>query len=170
MTPARTESGYRKFSHADIERLRFVLTMQRDHYLPLKVIRVRDVMVSGRPFVYFQPRTPGRELIVRIDEASWQDTFPVLDEEQRLVGLVSADALRALAAVPDGVPATIAADLMQPPVFAHLDDDLRSATAQMLQCGLRELPVLDEQSRVCGFIDEMETAKAYLEATAQRAS
>lgn len=41
VAPARTESGYRKFSHEDIERLRFVLTMQRDHYLPLKVIRVQ---------------------------------------------------------------------------------------------------------------------------------
>ncbi|MGX5680589.1 transcriptional regulator FtsR [Schumannella luteola] len=39
VSPARTESGYRKFSPADMERLRFVLTMQRDHYLPLKVIR-----------------------------------------------------------------------------------------------------------------------------------
>jgi len=39
VSPARTESGYRKFSTADLERLRFVLTMQRDHYLPLKVIR-----------------------------------------------------------------------------------------------------------------------------------
>jgi len=41
VSPARTESGYRKFSHADIERLRFVLTMQRDHYMPLKVIRTQ---------------------------------------------------------------------------------------------------------------------------------
>jgi DNA-binding transcriptional MerR regulator len=39
VSPARTESGYRKFSASDLERLRFVLTMQRDHYLPLKVIR-----------------------------------------------------------------------------------------------------------------------------------
>lgn len=39
INPARTESGYRKFSPADLERLRFVLTVQRDHYLPLKVIR-----------------------------------------------------------------------------------------------------------------------------------
>ena len=39
VSPARTESGYRKFSAADMDRLRFVLTMQRDHYLPLKVIR-----------------------------------------------------------------------------------------------------------------------------------
>lgn len=37
--PARTASGYRKFSSEDVERLRLVLSMQRDHYLPLKVIR-----------------------------------------------------------------------------------------------------------------------------------
>src|SRR4051812_33746402 len=39
IAPSRTESGYRKFSSADLERLRFVLSMQRDYYLPLKVIR-----------------------------------------------------------------------------------------------------------------------------------
>ncbi|MFJ6900755.1 MerR family transcriptional regulator [Streptomyces hokutonensis] len=37
--PQRTPSGYRKFSPADVERLGHVLRMQRDHYLPLKVIR-----------------------------------------------------------------------------------------------------------------------------------
>lgn len=37
--PARTASGYRSFSVADIERIKLVLLMQRDHYLPLKVIR-----------------------------------------------------------------------------------------------------------------------------------
>lgn len=36
--PERTQSGYRKFSHDDVDRLRYVLRMQRDHYLPLKVI------------------------------------------------------------------------------------------------------------------------------------
>jgi len=39
VSPARTESGYRKFCSGDLERLRLVLSMQRDHYLPLKVIR-----------------------------------------------------------------------------------------------------------------------------------
>ncbi|WP_313543211.1 transcriptional regulator FtsR [Leifsonia aquatica] len=39
VSPARTASGYRKFSPADVERLRTVLEMQRDHYLPLKVIK-----------------------------------------------------------------------------------------------------------------------------------
>ncbi|WP_336082172.1 transcriptional regulator FtsR [Nocardia sp. SSK8] len=37
--PERTPSGYRRFSVADYDRLRFVLTAQRDQYLPLKVIK-----------------------------------------------------------------------------------------------------------------------------------
>lgn len=37
--PDRTPSGYRKFSAADVNRLRYVLSQQRDHYLPLKVIK-----------------------------------------------------------------------------------------------------------------------------------
>jgi DNA-binding transcriptional MerR regulator len=37
--PQRTASGYRKYSWDDVDRLRFVLTAQRDQYLPLRVIR-----------------------------------------------------------------------------------------------------------------------------------
>jgi DNA-binding transcriptional MerR regulator len=37
--PERSPSGYRKFAHADAERLRFILAAQRDHYLPLRVIK-----------------------------------------------------------------------------------------------------------------------------------
>lgn len=37
--PQRTPSGYRKFTLADVERLRLVLGLQRDRYLPLRVIR-----------------------------------------------------------------------------------------------------------------------------------
>lgn len=36
--PERTQSGYRKFSSDDVDRLRYILRMQRDHYLPHKVI------------------------------------------------------------------------------------------------------------------------------------
>jgi len=39
--PARSSSGYRRFCSADIDRLRYILTMQRDSYLPLRVIRER---------------------------------------------------------------------------------------------------------------------------------
>ncbi|MGL4306568.1 MAG: transcriptional regulator FtsR [Mycobacteriaceae bacterium] len=48
LTPERTASGYRRFSVSDCERLRFVLTAQRDRYLPLKVIKEQlDALDSG---------------------------------------------------------------------------------------------------------------------------
>ncbi|WP_203897986.1 transcriptional regulator FtsR [Virgisporangium aliadipatigenens] len=37
--PRRTPSGYRKYTWAEVHRLRYVLSAQRDHYLPLRVIR-----------------------------------------------------------------------------------------------------------------------------------
>ena len=36
--PERTPAGYRKFASSDVDRLRYILRMQRDHYLPHKVI------------------------------------------------------------------------------------------------------------------------------------
>jgi DNA-binding transcriptional MerR regulator len=39
ITPQRTRAGYRKYTPVDVERLRFVLALQRDQYLPLKVIK-----------------------------------------------------------------------------------------------------------------------------------
>lgn len=49
VTPDRTKSGYRKFSQQHIERLRLILTLQREHYLPLKVIaEVLEEMDAGR--------------------------------------------------------------------------------------------------------------------------
>lgn len=41
IAPKRTDSGYRMFYDEDIARLRFILQLQRDHFLPLKVIRER---------------------------------------------------------------------------------------------------------------------------------
>jgi DNA-binding transcriptional MerR regulator len=36
--PLRTPSGYRKYTPEHVQRIRYVLTMQKDHYLPLRVI------------------------------------------------------------------------------------------------------------------------------------
>jgi DNA-binding transcriptional MerR regulator len=41
ISPERSPSGYRQFTDADLELLRWILRQQRDHYLPLKVIRRR---------------------------------------------------------------------------------------------------------------------------------
>jgi len=49
LDPERTPSGYRKFYEADIERLRWILRHQRDHFLPLKVMkdRLEDAVSNG---------------------------------------------------------------------------------------------------------------------------
>ncbi|MFD5645392.1 MerR family transcriptional regulator [Streptomyces anulatus] len=54
--PQRTPSGYRKFAPTDVERLAQVLRMQRDHYLPLKVIREHlDALARGEQPVLPSP-------------------------------------------------------------------------------------------------------------------
>ena len=46
LDPERTPSGYRKFYENDVARLRWILRQQREHFLPLKVIKGR---LSGEP-------------------------------------------------------------------------------------------------------------------------
>ena len=49
LSPERAPSGYRRYSQVDIDRLRYILRVQRDHYLPLKVIREHlDAMDAGQ--------------------------------------------------------------------------------------------------------------------------
>lgn len=62
--PERTPSGYRKFSRADVSRLRYVLAQQRDHYLPLRVIKENlDAIDRGlEPSVGGGPARPPRAL------------------------------------------------------------------------------------------------------------
>lgn len=72
ITPERTGSGYRRFSAYDCARLRFILTAQRDQYLPLKVIKAQldaqgdgSLPHAGSP--YAQPR------LVRVSDGRVSD-------------------------------------------------------------------------------------------------
>ena len=57
VTPLRTESGYRKFGETHLERLRLILELQRDRYLPLRVIRqYLEDLDAGK-----NPALPGQE-------------------------------------------------------------------------------------------------------------
>lgn len=49
IVPERTASGYRKFYESDVARLRYILSLQRDQFLPLRVIkqRLRDADANG---------------------------------------------------------------------------------------------------------------------------
>ena len=64
VTPQRSPSGYRRFTAYDSARLRFILTAQRDQYLPLKVIKAQldsqpDGALPERESLYPVPRLVG---------------------------------------------------------------------------------------------------------------
>ena len=62
--PERTASGYRKFYQADVDRLRKILKMQRDEYLPLKVIKERLARESGEEAPIVEEEAAAEEEIV----------------------------------------------------------------------------------------------------------
>jgi CBS-domain-containing membrane protein len=124
--------------------------------------RVQDVMTQGRPFVTFEPDTPAREMLRHVSEATWQEVFPVIDEGKKMMGLVSSDAIRVLALERDDALWALATDVMQPPIVVTPSDDLRKATELIVTNSLREIPVVDGNQRVIGFLDEREIARSFL--------
>jgi DNA-binding transcriptional MerR regulator len=73
--PRRTAAGYRKYTWNDVARLRFVLAAQRDHYLPLRVIREqlaevdRGERVEGPPLREVGGEVPERSVPARMTRA-----------------------------------------------------------------------------------------------------
>ena len=84
--PERTPSGYRKFSREDVARLRYVLSAQRDNYLPLRVIKSHlEAIDRGLE----PPATPGGgpqvpRALVSADGLPGPDTFARESTELRL--------------------------------------------------------------------------------------
>ena len=104
--PARSPSKYRKFSPADVERLRFILTAQRDQYLPLRVIK--DQLDAGGQGHTDRPagRYPGAAPLTRREllEATGLDEARLAELEdfglvRRSGGRYGPDALAAARAV-----------------------------------------------------------------------
>lgn len=134
----------------------------------LRAVRVADVMIRERPFVSFEPDTSISQMRALLSEATWQDVFPVLSQDE-LVGLVSADAMKMLVSEQPEPGWARASDLMQAPVFVRPNDDLRSAMDVLLAHALREVPVIEEGA-VIGFLDERDVARVYLDVERQNDS
>jgi DNA-binding transcriptional MerR regulator len=75
VSPERTSSGYRKFHDADVEQLRFVLRHQREHFLPLKVIRERMEEAGLAPAAPTKPPGARRRSVSEL-VAALQETPP----------------------------------------------------------------------------------------------
>lgn len=89
--PERTSAGYRQFSAMDVERLRYVLAAQRDHYLPLRVIKEYldelDRGESGRArprlpdrFTARRRQQPPRQLVSACPDAATEPSGPQVSE------------------------------------------------------------------------------------------
>jgi CIC family chloride channel protein len=135
----------------------------------LRGIKVQGVLISDRPYVAFTPETPMSQVIQEVAQTSWQDVFPVL-EQGKLVGIITSEMLRIFVAERDIESWTLAVDAMQPPLTAQCDDDLRQVSERMVEQGLREVPVVDDDGHIIGFLDEAEIAHTYLEATRPKPS
>ncbi|UOY02559.1 transcriptional regulator FtsR [Blastococcus sp. PRF04-17] len=87
--PQRTPSGYRKFSQADVSRLRYVLAAQLDHYLPLRVIKEHlEALDRGEPLPG-QAGGPGPVPPLSASDEAGAGDLPPLTPEQfaRAAGL-----------------------------------------------------------------------------------
>lgn len=74
--PERTPSGYRKFYERDVSRLKSILRMQRDEYLPLKVIRERLAAADATP----EPAPSGPAAAERPERISEMPAYPDVAE------------------------------------------------------------------------------------------
>jgi len=74
LDPERTPSGYRKFYEPDVRRLRWILTQQRDHFLPLKVIK--DRLDAGEDAELAAPDRAGNGATAAVPPAAGPDGSP----------------------------------------------------------------------------------------------
>ncbi len=118
-----------------------------------------ELFVRGPALVAFAPAMRAGELL---RAQGRQDVYPVVDAAGKMVGIITSDDLRVLASEPDLELVVNAADIMRPPVMVHPQDDLRTALEAMLAHELRQLPVVDDQGKVAGFVDEAAIARVYL--------
>jgi len=90
--PERTPSGFRKFTHLHVEQLRFILTEQRDHYLPLRVIKDKMAESFGRPHAVGEGQPEVRLSRAELIEAAGLDEETLTELED--YGLLAAKARR----------------------------------------------------------------------------
>jgi DNA-binding transcriptional MerR regulator len=90
LTPKRTPGGYRLFGEEDVDRLAMILRLQRDEFLPLRVIRQELAAPSGKQWGRRPaPRLGGEEEEVGLDELCKRAGVPVdLVGELESFGLV----------------------------------------------------------------------------------
>ncbi|MDQ1361617.1 MAG: hypothetical protein QOJ44_1994 [Acidimicrobiaceae bacterium] len=145
VNPERTPSGYRKFYEHDVERLRWVLRQQREHFLPLKVIKDRlDDGSEGADRTegaIGSSGSNGNEVEVSVEEAGAPTPAAGVSREAIDARVHGADPAR-------GYPAHVAADQAGPDQVAGADGPAAPDRAESAETGRRRQadPVLVGQA------------------------
>jgi CIC family chloride channel protein len=125
--------------------------------------RVSDLMSHPASFTSFELDAPFARLVEVTAAGGWQDVFPVMNASGRMVGVITMASIHTIANQRESSAWLVAADAMQPAVFVRPHDHLQHATQVMVGSGMRELPVLDDQGAIVGFIDEADIARSYVD-------
>ena len=141
VTPRRTPSGYRAFSEEDVERLRFVLTAQRDRFWPLKVIReALDARDRGLEVSLDAPGTrPAGPRLPRVEEDPDVPSAVDLDRAEDPLRLTRAEIAEAAGLDAPTVEALVTYGLLTPDAQGHFDAralQIASAAAGLAAYGL----------------------------------
>lgn len=119
VNPQRTAAGYRSFDEADVQRLRYILTAQRDRFWPLKVIREaldamdRGLEPAGEPDQ--RPRVPTPEHDPQVPSAH------DLSQPAKPLRLTRAEVIKASGLSPAMLDALVGYGLLQPDSGGHFD-------------------------------------------------
>jgi CIC family chloride channel protein len=117
-------------------------------------LSISRLKIERARYATFTPNQLGATLLEALETAGRQEVFPVLDSSQHLVGLITLEDLMAFAAEADLDQLVCASDIMRPAVALRRHELASRALELMLSSGVRELPVLDDDQRVLGMIDE----------------
>ncbi len=130
----------------------------------LKRLRVTDIGSRSGLVATIKRKSSAADIVAIVTGApDWQDTFPVVDDKNCLIGLVSGDIVRSLGADGPLTNLVVADDVMLPPTTLTLADDLHTALERILESGLRELPVVSALGTIVGLLDESDITRAYHE-------
>ncbi|CAN5882021.1 chloride channel protein [soil metagenome] len=133
---------------------------------PLEGLTIERVKLDLGPHVTFSPGHTSRELMDLADTAGRQEVFPVLDEQQHLIGILTLEDLAMIAAEPDLDALIRAVDIMRTVVAIPQGMLVSEALDIIMSAGVRELPVVDAELRVLGMLDEAALAREYMRARA----
>ncbi len=132
----------------------------------LEYLKLDKLIAHEGTFVTFRRTALPSELLRKIGQSPQQGVFPVVNEDGKLLGLITPEDVGVLEAEPELELVVNASDLMRtPPISVRREDDLRTVYELMQAESLRQVPVLDETDHIIGLVDETEIAQAYLHAT-----